>query len=347
MQKKIYVTITGVFLALTLAACSSGTNSLEDVEYSMNDATAAPSISFETPFRAKNASVHTIEEGDGEVIHHGDYLEIDVTVFSGADGSSQNTTYAQTPYVVQLNSDLEKNNPELYRALTSSRIGTSFSYSSNIVGVPDANGSPSPSELADDAASNVEVYTVKGKLLNKAVGKELPKKDINPALDSFSLDENGKPDLKLSKDRGDAPTKLVSQDLITGEGQKVTESDTIYVKYQGVRWEDGKTFEEVYSAGPTPISLTQVIQGWKEGLNGKPVGSRVLLTIPEDLAYGKNAGENAPAGALVFVVDILGSTENPQASAGAASSTPSAVPSGSAKPTETSATPAKPSASAQ
>jgi peptidylprolyl isomerase len=51
--------------------------------------------------------------------------------------------------------------------------------------------------------------------------------------------------------------------------------------------------------------LTGVIKGWTLGLTDQKVGSKVLLTIPTDLAYGKNAAaEGKPAGPLVFVVEI-------------------------------------------
>ena len=51
--------------------------------------------------------------------------------------------------------------------------------------------------------------------------------------------------------------------------------------------------------------LTGVIKGWTQGLTGKTVGSRVLLVVPKDLAYG-DQGQGDAKGDLVFVVDILG-----------------------------------------
>ena len=65
-----------------------------------------------------------------------------------------------------------------------------------------------------------------------------------------------------------------------------------------------------------PLGVGMVIQGWDEGLVGQKVGSRVLLVIPAEQAYGEapedTEGATAPpahelAGeTLVFVVDILG-----------------------------------------
>lgn len=46
---------------------------------------------------------------------------------------------------------------------------------------------------------------------------------------------------------------------------------------------------------------------------GQTVGSRLLLVVPGDMAYGESEEEagGAPAGTLVFVVDILGAYDNP------------------------------------
>lgn len=348
LQKKIFVAATGAVLTLALAACSGSSSSLDDVKYSLNDATAEPSVSFQTPFTTDETSTHVIEEGDGEEIKDGDNLLIEATVFNGDDGSKVGSTYAQSPILIPVGEDLKKTAPELYDVLTSSKVGTSFSYTSNMVPGADASGSPSASEAAEDTPANVEVYTVKSKLLENATGDETPQKDLNSALESFKVGDDGKAELKLKADRGDAPKELVSQDMIKGKGEKVKASDTLYVKYQGVRWEDGKAFDGNFDGTPAELNLQGVIKGWTQGLEGKTIGSRVLLIIPEDLAYGKDAGENAPSGPLVFVVDILGASDNPQAAASMQSPSASASGSASASPSASpTAESAEPTTSAQ
>ncbi|MFF3324313.1 FKBP-type peptidyl-prolyl cis-trans isomerase [Streptomyces sp. NPDC002889] len=106
----------------------------------------------------------------------------------------------------------------------------------------------------------------------------------------------------------DAPTKLVSNYVIEGSGPAVKASDTLSVKYKGVLWKGGKEFDSSYSRGDAPVSfpLAQVIPGWQKGLEGKKVGSRVLLVVPPDMAYGDKAQGEIPANStLVFSVDIL------------------------------------------
>lgn len=300
---------TGIVVAMLLSACSSNGSKLSDVDYSMNDATAEPSISMETPFISKETQTHVINEGTGDSISEGDELVIDATIFSGEDAKSQQTSYPSSPLMIPVSKDLKDNAPDLYDMLTGHKVGTSFSYSTNMV---KSGPTASPSPLGEDNPTNIEVYTVQQKLLKEAQGKELPKDQVNKALESFNIsDQDGSATIKLSKDRGDAPKKLVSQSLIEGEGKKVSENDNVYVRYQGVQWSDGKAFDGNFGdkGNTASFPLGGVIKGWTEGLKDKPVGSRVLLLVPADQAYGeKPSQQGQPAGALVFVVDILGAT---------------------------------------
>lgn len=104
-------------------------------------------------------------------------------------------------------------------------------------------------------------------------------------------------------------TKLDAQVLKAGTGATVKDDATLTVSYFG--WTaDGKIFDSTNKSGTnTPadgLSLSQVIEGWKQGLAGQKVGSTVELTIPTDLAYGTSAASNGqPAGPLKFIVEII------------------------------------------
>ncbi|GCB50921.1 FKBP-type peptidyl-prolyl cis-trans isomerase [Streptomyces sp. NL15-2K] len=115
------------------------------------------------------------------------------------------------------------------------------------------------------------------------------------------------PSIEIPK--ADAPTKLVANYVIEGDGDEVAADSTVLVQYKGVLWDTGKEFDSTYSRNAlTSFSLQQVVKGWAQGLTGKKVGSRVLIVIPPDLGYG----DKPPAGSgikkdstLVFSVDIL------------------------------------------
>ncbi len=105
-----------------------------------------------------------------------------------------------------------------------------------------------------------------------------------------------------------AVKKLTATQLIKGTGPAVAKGQTIAVNYTGVTYKTGKKFDSSWQRGQpftTQIGVGAVIPGWDQGLIGVPVGSRVQLDIPANLAYGDEPQGGAPGGDLRFVVDIL------------------------------------------
>lgn len=103
-------------------------------------------------------------------------------------------------------------------------------------------------------------------------------------------------------------TKLKTTTLIKGTGPAVASGQTINVNYVGVTYADGKEFDSSWSRSEAfsfQIGAGSVIPGWDQGLIGVPVGSRVQLDIPADLAYGENPTGGQPGGTLRFIVDVL------------------------------------------
>jgi peptidylprolyl isomerase len=110
--------------------------------------------------------------------------------------------------------------------------------------------------------------------------------------------------------KGPAPKQLAVKYLVQGTGAKVAPGQQITVNYVGVLYTTGKEFDSSWKRNQpfsTALSPGSVIPGWVKGLTGVPVGSRVQLTIPPNLAYGK-AGQPPtipPNSTLVFVIDVL------------------------------------------
>ncbi len=107
-----------------------------------------------------------------------------------------------------------------------------------------------------------------------------------------------------------APTELVIEDLIEGNGKAATAGDTVSTHYVGVAFSTGEEFDASWNRG-APLDFTvgvgQVIQGWDQGLLGMKVGGRRRLEIPSELAYGARGAGSAigPNESLIFVVDLL------------------------------------------
>ncbi len=104
------------------------------------------------------------------------------------------------------------------------------------------------------------------------------------------------------------PSGLQYKIVKPGNGPKPSLSDKVKVHYHGTMI-DGQVFDSSVERGePISFPLNGVIQGWQEGLQQMPVGSKYLLYIPQDLAYGaRGAGQIIkPYSALVFEVELLG-----------------------------------------
>jgi peptidylprolyl isomerase len=104
---------------------------------------------------------------------------------------------------------------------------------------------------------------------------------------------------------------LASKVLSKGTGdKKPAETDLVQVHYTG--WTtDGKMFDSSVRRGrPATFPLNQVIPGWTEGVQLMVVGEKRRFWIPEALAYKGRPG--APAGMLVFDVELLNIKEGPK-----------------------------------
>lgn len=106
------------------------------------------------------------------------------------------------------------------------------------------------------------------------------------------------------------PDELQVSVVDEGTGSEVTRADMVIVDYAGMVWGSDEAFDSSYERGqPMSFPLSGVVQGWRDGLAGQKVGSRVIISVPSELGYGPMGG-NARAGigpddTIVFVVDII------------------------------------------
>jgi peptidylprolyl isomerase len=105
-----------------------------------------------------------------------------------------------------------------------------------------------------------------------------------------------------------APTELVINDLIEGDGDVAQPGATVDVHYLGVDYETGEEFDSSWSRGASiQFPLQGLIKGWQEGIPGMKVGGRRELICPPALAYGPAGGGHRLSGrTLTFIIDLLG-----------------------------------------
>ena len=108
-----------------------------------------------------------------------------------------------------------------------------------------------------------------------------------------------------------APSELVVEDIEVGEGDVAAPGAFVEVHYVGVSYSHGGEFDSSWGRNETfefKLGAGEVISGWDRGVDGMKVGGRRRLTIPPDLAYGRQGagGVIGPNETLVFVVDLIG-----------------------------------------
>ncbi|QRO88374.1 FKBP-type peptidyl-prolyl cis-trans isomerase [Kytococcus sedentarius] len=120
--------------------------------------------------------------------------------------------------------------------------------------------------------------------------------------------QRSKPEVDFPE--GEAPTDLVVEDLIEGDGAQAGAGDVISAHYVGVSFSTGEQFDASWDRGAPlqfQLGIGQVIAGWDQGMQGMRVGGRRKLTIPAHLAYGDQGacGVIGPGETLIFVVDLV------------------------------------------
>ena len=306
----------GLALALllpVLAACGGEkTEGLGDDAKSGFDAVAisgdfgsAPTVEFTSQMSVEDTETKTLVEGDGPVIEKGDHAFAYIWLGNGYTKKQAYSDY-DNKQAEQLTADSKSLSPVFEEMLTGAKVG------SRVAAVAKADelfGEAGNPQLGIANADPVLVILdVVSPILEKAQGApaaapawapKLVEKD--GAVTGFDFSKTPKPGNKLQK-----------AVLIQGAGEPVKADANVLVRYLGQVYKGAKPFDQNYDTAAEelqPFSLNGVVKGWKQGLTGVKVGSRVVLAIPPALGYGKTGNKDAGikgTDTLYFVVDVLG-----------------------------------------
>lgn len=144
-----------------------------------------------------------------------------------------------------------------------------------------------------------------------------PAKDTKPAGETPGGDKDGAagmPGMGEAPDgtpmpvvkRSEVNVTIIVEDLKIGDGKEATPGCTVTCHYTG-KFRDGKTFDSsVPRKEPATFPLEGVVEGWTLGIPGMKVGGIRKLTIPYQLAYGRQGrgGAIPPKSDLIFSIEL-------------------------------------------
>jgi peptidylprolyl isomerase len=264
------------------AASSSQAGAPTDSDIESVDVSGAegekPTVEFEVPFGVGATERSVLREGDGDPVDLGQKVTVEYLAVNGRDAAEFDTSYGRSPatFILDEGTVIEGFATGLEGVNVGSRV---------LVAVAPEDGYGAQGGVPD---ANIE-----------APG----------GLPTVTLADDGQPAITVPETP--APTELVVQPLITGEGPVVEAGQQLTVHYTGVKWPGGEQFDSSWERGSPatfPIGTGGVIPGWDAGLVGQTVGSQVLLVVPPAQGYGEQGnpqGGISGTDTLVFVVDIL------------------------------------------
>ncbi len=90
-----------------------------------------------------------------------------------------------------------------------------------------------------------------------------------------------------------------------GDGPRPTADSKVKVLYTG-KLTNGNVFDSTSNRNnePAVFALKGVIKGWTEALQLMPVGSKYIIYVPSELAYGETGAHDMIPGNAVLIFDI-------------------------------------------
>ena len=303
IRKSIVRKILSILLpaALLLTACSgsteSGSDSLDDITVKSGAEGAAPTVDFSAPLELPDSRADVITEGKGEGATDGQWIRYRLLAKDAVSGKQLGETYSgPVDQTVELSKGFKSADPALYDALLGSNPGSQIAY---YVQPPEAGSASAPAQ--NPQLLFLTVQDVRNKPV-KADAAEVAELDKAGKLPEVTLGKDGVPSVKIPEGN-DAPDNLIVKVIKEGDGKRATESSTVKANYAGWNWSKGTEFDSSFSRGEaTEFPLDGVIEGWTKGLTGLKEGTKVMLSIPTEMAYVQGQGD--AVGDLIFYVEL-------------------------------------------
>lgn len=148
-----------------------------------------------------------------------------------------------------------------------------------------------------------------------------------PTLSDIEVSGSDEPE--ISVEEGFETDETTSKVISPGDGETVHAGDVVNLDYVGVDGRTGKVFDNSFQSEQSLTATLiegEIIDGFIKGLDGKKVGSRVLVAVAPDDGFEQNNDQYdlRSDDSLVFVFDI--NDKIPESATGKKKSVPKTVP---------------------
>jgi peptidylprolyl isomerase len=314
-------TLTAVLAAATLTACATGT--------AVTPCDATPSGAASSSVKVDGAldSVITVDAafplevtatersvlipGTGDPLVDGGTANVFYAIYNGATGAliedSHDLSADPVPFAFEAGTSLAGMESALHCATAGSRIAAVIPPADGFgdAGLPDVGLEPGQSLLLiadvvsiaatpDPSSTGTTPEGAADLPTPTAWTTDIPTVDLAVSPPVVTIPATA------------APTDLVITVLEEGTGEVVPNPATVTLDYVGISWDTGEIFDSSYARGtPATFSTSGVIPGFAAAIVGQKVGSKVLVSIPPEYAYGTDPAANELGGqTLVFLIDI-------------------------------------------
>ncbi|MBO3662484.1 FKBP-type peptidyl-prolyl cis-trans isomerase [Microbacterium stercoris] len=295
-----------------VADSDPGTMGLIDVSGDLAD---APRVEAEVPFVAPSDAYADIERGEGALITSVDQPGVlDITLFDGETGAPLiGTAYDGDVSSLGPLSGWTQQFPAFEDALLCATEGSRIAVAISEDGIaPEVRQQYAQAGIPDEG-SLIAVLDVRKVLPLAASGSVQFNSGLG--LPTVVRTPDGVPGIIVPDAK--APTDVVSQTLIKGDGEKLTAQDAPLVQYTAVSWDGREVTDSTWGTGdaaPAPMQLTPGLfgEGFAKALVGQTVGSQIMVVVPDGLGPQQGAAPFREGETIVFVVDILGTLPTAQ-----------------------------------
>lgn len=296
-----------VLLVPALAGCggddSAATANGFDAVSISGQVGSEPTIDWKGQMSASATDTRTLVQGDGPALTKDDTAYIGLTVGNGYDRKVSFTSYKKGVGGQSVDLGDGKTLPVLTSALVGAKVGSRLAITANAqdvfgeAGNPDLKiGNQDPIVLVVDVLGP---YAPTGSYPAAAKGTVpgVTQKDGTPTALVFGAKK---------------PPKGLQVTVVSkGTGPKVTKDGGVEVDYLGQVYGASKPFDESFSKKPISQPVAGFVKGFTQALVGVPAGSRLLVSIPPSLGYGKDGNAQAKikgTDTIVFAIDVLGAS---------------------------------------